>query len=57
MCLCFSLETCSAVGLVPVKLSENTAGILIAKCTQQVGEEAWIRDTAAGKGLGPKLSS
>lgn len=57
MCLCSFLETCSAVGLVPVKLSENTAGVLLVKCTQGVGEEAWIGDTSAGKDLGPKLSS
>lgn len=57
MCLCSFLETCSAAGLVPVKLSENTAGEHLVKCTQGVEEDAQIGDISSGKGLGPKLSS
>lgn len=45
------------VGLVPVKLSENTAGIFLEKCTQGVIEEAWTGEISAGKDLGPKLPS
>lgn len=57
MCLCSFLETCSAVGLVPVKLSENTAGVFLVKCTQGLREEARTGDVSAGKGLDPKLPS
>lgn len=57
MCLCSFLETHSAVGSGPVKLSENTAGVLVGKYRQGVGEEAWTGDIPAGKGLGTKLST
>lgn len=57
MCLCSFLETCSAVGSGPVKLSENTAGVLVGKYRQAVGEEAWTEDIPAGKGMGTKLST